>query len=513
MVRSSTFGDGAAFAAVAKRVEKTYMARNGSQTCRLVPANLLYWARLGIVVDKTMARYPKQIPYIIGNEACERFSFYGMRNILTMYLISTLLADPTLAPAQIEANAKNIFHAFVMGVYFFPLLGGYLADRYLGKYRTILYLSIVYTIGQFCLVLFSGDKFGFFAGLSLIALGSGGIKPCVAAFVGDQFDESNKEKARSVFGLFYWIINFGSFFASISIPQVLRWGGPQWAFGIPGALMAASTVVLWYGRRHYICVPPVGPSKSSFLRVVGDAFRFRGHESKRSGEAHFLDAALVRHDVQAVEAAKAVWRLVPIFALVSIFWAIFDQKASTMVIQGRSMVRDFAGMQIAESQMQALNPLLVMALIPLLNVVIYPWLERQGIVLKALTRMGAGIALAGVAFATVAGFQLALDDGMQIHIFWQALPYFILTSAEILVSTTGLEFAYSQAPLAMKGVIMSLWNLTVTAGNFLVVLITSINIFGGAAQIFFFAVLAWIAAFVFWSISRRYVSVEHFRKV
>src|SRR6476660_1724136 len=158
------------------------------------------------------APIPRQIAYIIGNEGCERFSFYGMRNILTQFLVAApLLAAASQSQLGREAAAKEVFHTFVLGVYFFPLLGGWLADRYLGKYHTILYLSIVYCAGHACLAVSENHKGGFFAGLFLIALGSGGIKPCVSAFVGDQFDRSNKSLARVVFDAFYWIINFGSF--------------------------------------------------------------------------------------------------------------------------------------------------------------------------------------------------------------------------------------------------------------------------------------------------------------
>src|SRR5688500_7299263 len=224
-------------------------------------------------------RLPRQIAYIIGNEGCERFSFYGMRNILTQFLVSSalLFGVAELVPqTEREGAAKEVFHTFVLGVYFFPLLGGWLADRFLGKYRTILYLSLVYCVGQACLALFVNDKAGFYLGLFLIALGSGGIKPCVSAFVGDQFDQSNKSLAKVVFDAFYWIINFGSFFASLLMPAALRYFGPEVAFGIPGVLMFVSTVILWLGRRLYVDVPPAPPHPDSFARVVRSALASAG---------------------------------------------------------------------------------------------------------------------------------------------------------------------------------------------------------------------------------------------
>src|SRR2546423_3114532 len=215
------------------------------------------------------APIPKQIRFIIGDEGCERFSFYGMRNILTVFLATSLFLY--LPEAERGSAAKEVFHTFVIGVYFFPLLGGWIADRFFGKYNTILWLSLVYCAGQACLAMFVTNRLGFYVGLSLIALGTGGIKPCVASFVGDQFDQTNKHRAKVVFDAFYWIINFGSLFASFLMPLFLRYLGPAFAFGIPGALMFISVVVLWLGRKRYVMVAPAPPNPNSFLRVSSTA--------------------------------------------------------------------------------------------------------------------------------------------------------------------------------------------------------------------------------------------------
>ncbi|BAE68987.1 conserved hypothetical protein [Xanthomonas oryzae pv. oryzae MAFF 311018] len=200
------------------------------------------------------ARLPRQIPFIIGNDACERFSFYGMRNILVQFLITWLLLQEISGPGR-EAEAKHILHSFMIGVHFFPLPGGWLADRFLGNYNTILWFSLVSCAAHACLALFEGSRDGFFLGLGLIALGAGGIKPLVASFVGDQFDQSNKHLAKLVFDAFYWIINFGALFASLLIAPALKSLGPAWAFGIPGILMLVATLVFWPGRKRYVLVP------------------------------------------------------------------------------------------------------------------------------------------------------------------------------------------------------------------------------------------------------------------
>ncbi|MHB8912330.1 MAG: POT-type proton-dependent oligopeptide transporter, partial [Lysobacter sp.] len=227
-------------------------------------------------------KLPRQIPYIIGNEACERFSFYGMRNILVPFLVSSMLLAYLPAGGR-EGAAKDVFHTFVIGVYFFPLLGGWISDRFFGKYNTVLWLSLVYVVGHACLALFEDSPGGFYTGLFLIALGSGGIKPLVSAFVGDQFDQTNKSKAKVVYDAFYWTINFGSFFASLLMPIFLRSYGPGIAFGIPGVLMFIATVIFWMGRHKYIIVPPSPPNPHSFLRVVRTALAGRAQGQSRPG--------------------------------------------------------------------------------------------------------------------------------------------------------------------------------------------------------------------------------------
>ena len=184
-------------------------------------------------------KYPSQIKYIVGNEACERYSYYGMRSILTVFLVQYLLLQ--------KGEATSTYHLFAGGCYLFPLMGAFISDRFWGKYQTILYLSIVYCIGHLYLALFEHDNVGFYTGLGLIALGSGGIKPCVSAHVGDQFKKGQEKMVRKVFELFYWMINFGSTISTLITPWTLENYGPGVAFGIPGVLMAAATVLFWDG--------------------------------------------------------------------------------------------------------------------------------------------------------------------------------------------------------------------------------------------------------------------------
>ena len=449
---------------------------------------------------------PPQIPFIVGNEACERFSFYGMRNILTVFLIDWLLRSQVPGQAEREAGAKAVFHLFVFGVYFTPLLGGFLADRFLGKYRTILYISLLYCVGHACLAIFHDDPTGFYAGLILIALGSGGIKPCVSALVGDQFTEENKHLVNKVFAVFYWSINLGSFFASLLIPKTLRLWGPSVAFGIPGILMALATIVFWLGRNLYVKVPPTGKNPHSFLAVVRSAWR------NRARGVRFLDRARAEHPAEAVEGVKAVLRVLSIFAFIPFFWMLFDQKASTWVVQARSMDLRLGPWTFEPSQMQLVNPALVMLLIPFTTGVVYPFFKRLGWELTPLRRMPLGIALGATAFVIAGILNMPVAAGQHISILWQIVPYVVLTVGEILVSVTGVEFAYTQAPLTMKSVIQSFWNLTTAAANLAVALASALAFFTGTALFFYYAGFAYLAAIGLALVARRYKVVEWYQR-
>ena len=452
-------------------------------------------------------RWPPQVKYIIGNEACERFSFYGMRNILTAFLVDFMLRATPMA--ERGPHAKEIFHLFAMAVYFTPLLGGYLADHYWGKYRTILWLSLVYSVGHGLLAIFDDQPTGFYLGLSLIALGAGGIKPCVASFVGDQFTASQKSLLPKIFAAFYWSVNIGSFTASLFIPKLLRYYGPSVAFGVPGVLMLTSTVVFWLGRKHYREIPPAPHDPHSFLRVVKSALAAR---TPLPAGGTWLDRARGAHPAEDVDGAKAVIGVVKIFAFVPFFWMLFDQKASAWVLQAKTMQLEVGPFTFEPSQLQFINPALMMMLIPLTTGVLYPALAKTRWVPTPLRRMPLGMFVAGLSFVCVAFIQQTLDSGTKLSVLWQLVPYVLLTLAEVLVSVTGLEFAYAQAPRKMKGIIMSFFNLANAVGNLIVVIVAKMNMFTGAASFLFYAALVALAGAGMALVARRHVNYEFFRE-
>lgn len=410
-------------------------------------------------------RWPPQTKFIIGNEAAERFSYYGMVSILMVYITSVL--------EKSKDDAAFVIHGFKFINYFMPLIGAWVSDRFWGRYKTILWISLAYCAGHGVLACsdLAGSKEArtvcLYTGLLLIAFGSGGIKPCVSAFLGDQFRSDQRHLLQRAYAAFYWSINFGSFFSMLIIPQIKNhsWA---WAFGVPGILMGVATLIFWLGTRHYVMVPPARESRTAgFFAVLLAALR------NRAPGQGFWAGARARYSEAEVQAAASVGPILSIFALIPVFWALFDQTHTTWVAQGESMipVQLPFGLKLDASAMQSINPLMVMTLVPILTWGLYPMLGRLASPLK---RMSAGFFLAGFSFVLVAWFQVRVDAGAQLSILWQAAPYLIITVAEVLISTTGLEFAFREAAPSMKSTIMGFWNLSVALGNLVVMGITKV---------------------------------------
>ncbi|GAB2981457.1 hypothetical protein GCM10027049_16870 [Mucilaginibacter puniceus] len=420
------------------------------------------------------SKYPKSIFYIIGNEAAERFSFYGMRSILATFLVAQFF-NPANNPAMqtvAEARANESTHFFVTLAYTLPFVGALVADWFTGKYKIILYISIVYCFGHLFLAVFDKNLNGFTAGLLLIAIGAGGIKSCVSANVGDQFDKTNQDLLSKVYGWFYFSINAGSVISTVLIPWVYANYGAKWAFGIPGILMALATIIFFSGRKTYVRVPPSGINKNNFVFISIYALFNIG--KKKKGQA-LLDVAKTNFDPEKVEGVKAVYRVMAVFAFAPIFWAMWDQNLSEWVLQAEKLNRyinlGFVDFTILPGQVQTANPVFLLSFIPLFTYFVYPFFEKLGIKTTPLRRIGAGLVLTALSFVIIALIQARVDVGEHPSVWWQIFAYVILSAAEVLVSITGLEYAYTQAPKSMKSTMTAIWLLTVAAGNLFVALI------------------------------------------
>ncbi|XP_050974678.1 solute carrier family 15 member 2 [Labeo rohita] len=350
--------------------------------------------------------YPVSIAFIVVNEFCERFSYYGMKAVLTLYFIHYLGWDKNLSTA--------VYHAFSSLCYFTPLLGAVIADSWLGKFKTIIYLSIVYVIGHVVKSVGAipdvGDSTAHVVlsmlGLILIAFGTGGIKPCVAAFGGDQFDEENTDERRKFFSIFYMSINAGSVLSTVVTPilrgDVQCFGGDCYAlaFGVPAILMVIALVVFIAGSGLYKKSPPEGNVLLRVCQCIGFAIKNRWRNSKTSPERrHWLDWAEEKYPKRLIEEIKMVLRVQILYIPLPMFWALFDQQGSRWTLQATRMNMDFGGgFVIKPDQMQMLNALLILVFIPIFDMGIYPLIELCRIKLTPLRKMTVGMILAALAF-------------------------------------------------------------------------------------------------------------------
>ncbi len=435
-------------------------------------------------------KYPAAVPYIIGNEAAERFSFYGMRSILSIFLVAQFF-NPTgnaALEAVAEAKSNEQVHLFVSLAYFTPMIGAIMADWFFGKYKVILYVSIIYCVGHLFLAMFDKDLTWFGYGLTLIAIGAGGIKSCVSANMGDQFDKTNEHLISKVYGWFYFAINSGSVLSNFFIPILYDKYGASVAFGVPGILMALATFIFWLGRKKYIIVPPSG--------INFDLTKMK-------------------------EGLAAAGRVLVVFMFIPLFWALWDQNLSEWVLQASHLdLQLWSGFTVLPAQVQLANPVFLVSFLPVFTYIIYPFFEKIGITPTPLRKIGVGLFLTGASFVIIAQVQEAIDAGGHPSLWKQIFAYLILAWGEILVWVTCLEYSYTNSPKYMKSTMAAIGLLTVSLGNYLVALMNqSIANHGyfaqytGASYYWFFVKLMFIEAIIFMLVAKfikekRYVGEE-----
>lgn len=420
-------------------------------------------------------KMPKGIPYIIGNELAERFSYYGMKAILVVFMTQYIMNSQGVVTPMSDNEATAWFHYFSMANYFFPILGAIIADVYWGKYKTIILLSVVYCFGHLALAI-DDTAVGLSIGLTLIAIGSGGIKPCVSAHVGDQFQQKNKHLLEKIFSIFYFSINAGAMLSTLLIPVLLEKYGPHVAFGVPGLIMLIATIVFYRGHKVFVAIPPVGWKQ-------------------------------YKKDVFSAQGKKAIISLSVMYLFIAMFWSLFDQTGSSWVLQAEKMDRwvnlGFVQFELLASQIQAINPFLIIFFIPLFTYAIYPLINKFW-PLTPVRKISIGLFITAFSFVIIAIAQMQIDGGGTPSILYQFFAYVILTAAEVMVSITGLEFSYTQAPNSMKSFIMGLWLLSVSVGNFITGIVNSFisvpaiaDALTGANYFWFFAGLMMITAICF----------------
>ncbi|KAI6216507.1 Peptide transporter family 1 [Aphelenchoides besseyi] len=377
--------------------------------------------------------WPKITFCIVANEFCERFSFYGMKTVLTLYMLNVLKYN--------DAESTSFFNIFGACCYATSVIGCVLADGYIGKFKTIFWLSIVYAAGQIMLAFASTQHTGTalhpyldLAGLAVVAIGTGGIKPCVSQFGGDQFEKHEAKMITIFFSVFYFSINAGSLISTFISPifRSMTCMGLDscypLAFGVPAILMITATVIFIIGSFKYKKNPPESNVFKDVAVVVTNAITHRSNDKK----SHWLDHALNRHDCSTnttcqslkrrrrdqtacskknfVDDVKSLFKLSVIFIPMPFYWMLYDQQASIWIIQALQMDCQLWGnVKLLPDQTQSLNAVLILVLILVFESIIYPIAEKC-VRITALRKMTVGGFLAALSFVVTALVQFKVNE-------------------------------------------------------------------------------------------------------
>jgi POT family proton-dependent oligopeptide transporter len=382
-------------------------------------------------------RHPKGFWFVFWGELAERASFYGMKALLVLYMIDKL--------GYADADSAFVASLFTAACYILPIVGGYVADHYLGKFKTIIYFAIPYILGHIILGSFN-NQVGLYVALALLAGGSGSIKPNISTLMGMMYEREGKSHLMSqAFSWFYMAINIGAASSMLTLPFIRDHYGYSTAFMAPTVLMVISLGIFYIGKRFY----PV----ENVRETIREA---KTPEQRR-------------------EVTATLGRLSGLFLLIIFFWSIFDQSYSTWTLFARDYM-DLAvniklpliGMieRIPPDAIQGINPILIIILTPL-----FAWLwsrtdRDETHKLSSPKKMLIGFVLVIICMAvmTLAGF---MSESSRISVLWEVGAYILITMAELCISVIGLQLAFEEAPNHMKSIITAVFLMTIFVGDIL----------------------------------------------
>ncbi|XP_022792573.1 solute carrier family 15 member 4-like isoform X1 [Stylophora pistillata] len=432
---------------------------------------------------------------ILMTELCERLTFYGASANLVLFSQSVL---------KLGSPWPSLITLLFQGTcYVTPLLGGWLSDTYLGQFNTIYGCCLWYLVGVILLAAVSitddmlttafdtSARLVYFAiALVLIALCAGGIKANVAAFGADQLNQDGPRAVQTFYNWYYWFINTGSLLAItvvVGVQQIDIFSG----YAINAVSIIFGLVALLARRNKYLVKPPVGSQLTEIAKITGNAI-----QNRKQNNGGWMDGAKStfggKFSHEKVEDVKAVLRVLPVFVTFILFFTVYFQISTSCLVQGAYMNLKLLDFTIPPTSSMVVTVVFVLVLTPLLEHAAYPYLERIGIKLTPLRRIGAGFLSSAVSMLTAGLVEikrrevwLAGDICKQevlgetrnascLSVFWQSPQFMLIGTGEVLATIAGLEFAYSQAPEYLKGVIMGVFLAATGFGAFLANLLVGV---------------------------------------
>ncbi|CAL1529876.1 unnamed protein product [Lymnaea stagnalis] len=433
---------------------------------------------------------------ILITEMCERLTYYSVSAGLILFSTSHLDIG--------QSDATTINQVFSGFVYLIPIIGGFLADSYLGRYRTILIACCIYITGTILLpaAAIDYDSWGltqintkgrialFATGLFLVAFGTGGIKANVGPFGAEQIETMGKDAVQSFFNWFYWVVNVGALIAYAGVAYIQQEISFAWGFFVPLASMVTALCIFVAVNPMYLRTQPKGSVLSTAWRIcVEGSGKNDPERNSKAPKKKILSAAKRSHggnfEDHVVDGVVSVIKVIPFCFLVIMYWAIYSQMSNTFFAQSERMdVRLGGGVNIPAAALNAFNTIAIILLIPVVDRVVYPCFEKIGKKLTYLKRIGIGMVLASIAMVNAGIVEIYRkeymkeDNGTHVQelagesfnassmsVFLQIPQFTLIGASEIFTSVTTLEFAYNQAPVAMQGLVTGLFLAASGIGN------------------------------------------------
>ena len=398
--------------------------------------------------------HPRGLFVLFFTEMWERFSYYGMRSLLVLYMTGYLFAEiekskevvgfPLLragiesvfGPLTNQALSSQIYGLYTGLVYLTPVFGGLIADQYLGQKRSVYWGALLMGIGHF---LMSSERL-FLLALLFLIVGNGFFKPNISTQVGGLYAPADPRRDRA-YMIFYMGVNLGAFLAPLvcgTLGQKIGW---HYGFGAAGVGMIVAIAVFHLGQKH------LGPELRATMNAANAAPRSREPLSR--------------------DEWKRLIALMTVCAVTVLFWGIYEQQGNTLqLLADRQADWRVFGWTMPSSWFQSFNPLLIFVLTPFLNRY-WRWQSARGAEPASITKMGLGCVIMGAGFGLLLFLLHGLPAGQKLHWLWLFACVFFFTVGEIYLSPVGLSFVTKMAPAKIVSMMMGVWLLASFFGNYL----------------------------------------------
>lgn len=449
--------------------------------------------------DRAMFGHPRGLGLLFVVEMWERFSYYGMRALLVLYLVNALNWS--------DGDAARLYGAYTGLVYLTPLIGGYLADRLIGTRRSLVIGGVIIALGHFALAFGPGgaegglplkglgELFPFYLGLGLVVIGTGFFKPNVSTMVGQVYRDGDPRR-DSGFTIFYMGINLGAFLAPLVCGYLGQRVGWHYGFGAAGVGMVLGLAIYIWGRDRYL--PGIGlhakhdPSNAAAVAAesmdepwnpwavfigatIGAGLVFLG-----AGDIHPVDLT-IRMAIAGMGLAAAILaisgtrgeernRVIALFIIVFFvifFWMAFEQAGSSMnLFADRHTNLNVGGWEMPSSWFQSMNAFFILLFAPVFAI-LWTALDRRGKEPATALKMVLGLVLLGIGFVFLVFAGRYVDQGMQVSAMWLMMAYLFHTLGELCLSPVGLSYVTKVAPYKFASLLMGAWFLANAAANYL----------------------------------------------